>query len=478
MKHSTCLRSIAMAATLLLAGGTIPAAAQRSGDEPGIHRMELEAHRNVLPDTSGERALAPESAPRVVARTSKRVFGYRPYWAPADDYLSYDYNVLNVVAHFGAEVDSATGGLTTLRGWPSVAAIPYARARGVATVLVAISFGYDANDKLLGTPARSAALVDALVQAVKSGGGSGVNVDFEGVRGTQRANLVAFMRALAARMRAEIPGAEISMALPAVDWSNAFDLSALAAICDYVIMMGYDFHYAGSPTSGPIAPLAGESYNVTRSVETYLAAGVPSEKLLLGVPWYGYDWPVVDTVRVASTQGSGTAVFYKNAEPLAAQYGKRFDNATSSPWYVYSSFNGWHQVWYEDSLSLALKYRLVREKNLGGIGIWALSYEGGRREIWSGIAQAFGVVGSVAVRSAPEGLDLKITEGGVMVFLDRPGRLTLRAVDLLGRTVRAMCDERVDAGARGYRLGELPAGAYFIEASFEGRGKALPVVVK
>jgi spore germination protein YaaH len=187
----------------------------------------------------------------------------------------------------------------------------------VKIVLVVTSFGTTFNDAILGNPSKRSMLITTIVNEVQNAGGDGVNIDFEQVRASQRANMVVFMRDLASAIRGVIPGAEVSMATPAVDWSNAFDLAELSKICDYLVLMGYDYHWSSAPTAGPVAPLAGESYNVTRSVDTYLAAGVAPEKLLLGVPWYGYDWRVTDTSRMAATRGTGTAVTYNIAEPIA-----------------------------------------------------------------------------------------------------------------------------------------------------------------
>jgi spore germination protein YaaH len=391
------MRHLTLSAFLLLA--PLVMAAQ---EHISIHQRESAIHSGdtAIHADDGTGAIAgPAVALRraVAAPLSHRVFGYHPYWAAADDHTHYDYSALTTIGYFSMTVDAATGTYSTLRSWRTTPLISYAHERGVKVVLVVTNFGNAANDSILGDPAKGSALITAIVNEVKNAGGDGVNIDFEQVRGTQRANLVAFMRDLATAMRNVVPGAEVSMAVPAVDWSNAFDLAQLSTICDYLILMGYDYHYSGSSTAGPVAPLGGESYNVTRSVDTYLAAGVPGAKLLLGVPLYGYDWPVVDTSRMATTKGTGKAVTYKVAAPAAEANGKMFDTPTGTAWYRYAVDTVQHQVWYDDSTSLALKYVLAKSRGLGGIGIWALSYEGGRPEIWNGIKQAFAVPLGVAV---------------------------------------------------------------------------------
>jgi spore germination protein YaaH len=402
---------------LLVACGTITASAsaQPALQPVSIHQLEAEGHgndriENILFLKPAE-PLAPHGAP-----LSRRVFGYHPYWAGAEDHLKYDYSALSTIGYFSATVDTVTGSFSSVRSWRTTPLISYAHERGVKVVLVVTSFGNAFNDAILGNPVKRGMLITTIVNEVKNAGGDGVNIDFEQVRASQRANMVAFMSDLASALRGALPGAEVSMATPAVDWSNAFDLAELSKICDYLVLMGYDYHWSSAPTAGPVAPLAGESYNVTRSVDTYLAVGVAPEKLLLGVPWYGYDWRVVDTNRMAATRGTGTAVTYKVAEPAAQVRGKLFDAATGTAWYRYAVDTVQHQAWYDDSLSLSLKYGLVKSRGLGGIGIWALSYEGGRPEIWNGITQAFQV---------PSGVDLVENSRNIIRIYPNPARESL-----------------------------------------------------
>lgn len=424
----------------LLISAPMRTSAQEAPEEHrSIHRIEWESHGSTGSGGENEDALPPISGGPMLSeaspRLAKRVFGYRPYWVPADDYLSYDYTAITDLGYFGAEIDTATGGLGALHGWPTAAVIQAARARGIRVALVVTCFGSAQNSAILGNPSRQSRLVNDIVAAVGGGNGEGVNIDFEEVGVAQSVALVAFIQQLADRLHAAAPGVQLSMAVPAVDWSGTFDLAKLAGICDYLIMMAYDYHYTGSANAGAVSPLGGDAYNVARSVETYLMKGVPASKLLLGVPWYGYDWPVVDSTKGANTTGIAISSLYKDAEPAAQLSGKRFDTATSSPWYAYFTASGWHQIWYDDSLSLALKYRLVTQKQLAGIGIWALSYEGGRKEIWSGISQAFAVPSLVAKNEREEASLAASFERALEMAREDPDGITIQAFDLLGRQV-------------------------------------------
>ena len=90
-------------------------------------------------------------------------------------------------------------------------------------------------------------------------------------------------------------------------------------------------------------------------------------KIILGNPNYGYEWPSSSGEKGASTTGGGSAVIFSNAEAKALSYGKKWDTDSQTPWYRYQNPD-WFQAWYDDSLSLSKKYDFVIEKIIGGIG--------------------------------------------------------------------------------------------------------------
>jgi hypothetical protein len=138
-----------------------------------------------------------------------------------------------------------------------------------------------------------------------------------------------------------------------------------------------------------VAPLSNENYCVSKTVENYLNTGVAPGKLLLGVPWYGYDWPVVDNTRKSTATGTGSSRTMAAAETLAEEYSKILDYLTKVPWVRYMPSSVWRQLWYDDNESLMIKFEYSKSQQLGGIGIWALSYQGTHKEVWNTIINAF-----------------------------------------------------------------------------------------
>src|SRR6185312_932219 len=129
--------------------------------------------------------------------------------------------------------------------------------------------------------------------------------------------------------------------------------------------------------------------DVTRSVYNYLGRGIPPSKLCLAVPYYGYEWPTADSTVPSSATGPGTSFTYAAIKERVAALGRRWDNHSSTPYYIFPSDPAWKQGWYDDAESLGLKYDLALTKKLAGIGIWALSYDGANSELWDALRNHF-----------------------------------------------------------------------------------------
>jgi spore germination protein YaaH len=416
----------------------------------GIHQVESELYSKTI--SAGlaniEKAEAMPSGLNLAAtkRLTRKVLGWHPYWVSSTAYLSYDYNSLSHIAYCSYEVDTATGGYSTIHEWTTTPVISLAHEKGTKVLLTVTNFGISRNTIILSDTVKQKLLLSNVISLLKSRNGDGVNFDLESVGSSQRSNLVKFMTRAVKTIKSELPSAEISMAVPAVDWNSSWDINSLAMLCDYLIIMGYDYYWSGSTTAGPVAPLETESNNVTRSVNTYLLAGAKPEKLMLGVPWYGYDWPVVSSERKASATGTATARIYTSAKALAKTNTSTFDQMTKVPWLKYQISSLWRQLWYDDTVSLSMKYNLVNTKNLGGIGIWALSYEGGSSEIWRNIFKAFSPLDSGKI------IEFKIYPNPVygvskiQFYLQNNEHVSLKIFDLLGKTRAILIDGDLDAG--------------------------------
>ena len=359
----------------------------RSQVPVSIHQQQHEHFREIttaVPDTS---VPLPASLQRRVPEPLLEVLGYHPYWM-GTAWENYRFDLLTTIAYFGVELNK-DGSIGEKRGWPASSLINTAHQNGVRVVLVAILFNTSDLETLLRDSTNRKRAVDNLLKEVTEAGADGVNIDFEGVPGSQRKNLVSFMKELTQTFRGEDSQFQVTIAMPAVDWRDAFDYKALAEACDGLMIMGYDYHYSGSSVAGPVAPLKGwGTFNVTWTVNDYINETGQPEKLILGCPYYGYQWPTVSGEKGAPTTSTATAKIYSSAKTLASTHGRRWDEESLTPWYRFEN-NGWTQGWYEDSLSLSHKYALVQAENLKGVGIWALGYDGSEPELWGALSENF-----------------------------------------------------------------------------------------
>ncbi len=363
----------------------------QESDIPGIHQLEHNYYKNIFISTPEEKSFQrPIPLQERVSIPIKTVFGYHPYWMNSA-YPTYNYNLLSTIAYFGLDVDSY-GDIEDHHSWPFTSLINIAHRHGVKVVVVAINFDTNSLTTLLSNSTNRTRLVNNLLYEVTQANADGVNIDFEQFPGSQKQNLNLFMKALADTFHKYIPHSSVSIALPAVNWSNKFDYYALATICDALFVMGYNYHWSGSSNAGPVAPLIGwGTYNITWTVNDYLSATQGQRnKIVLGLPYYGIKWPTSSSMRGAPTIGTGSSLQYAGAENEAQSKGKLWDAESQTPWYSYQSSGNWYQAWYDDSLSLSLKYQLALSEDLQGVGMWALGYDGTRRELWGALRDLLG----------------------------------------------------------------------------------------
>ncbi|MFQ6610470.1 MAG: glycosyl hydrolase family 18 protein, partial [Fidelibacterota bacterium] len=321
-----------------------------------IHQQQLEEHRyDVIDFNTIDRDAGATLDSREINRTlSAEVIGYLPYWEYAE-YPNLRYDLLTQINYFSAEL-SPTGTILNAHNWPNLAMIEYAQTQGVKVKLCATLFGSADLTTLLSSPLNRQTAIDNLLYAATIADADGVDIDFELLPFGQRENMVLFMTDLVQAFHFAIPNSIITVTTPAVDWNGSWDYETLANITDGLFIMAYNYHWSGSSTAGPVSPLGGFYYDVGWTIDDYLYySGGNSEKLILGLPYYGYDWPVENSQIYSPATDIGIARTYSSAIYLAEMYENNWDENSSSPWIPYLS-STWHQCWFDDSLSLSLKY--------------------------------------------------------------------------------------------------------------------------
>ncbi|MFM2019189.1 MAG: hypothetical protein RL007_2845 [Bacteroidota bacterium] len=332
--------------------------------------------------------------PQMVCNLEKRVFGWHPYWM-GTVYNNYQWNLLSDLCYFDYAVSPNTGNNTNASyAWTTSAAVTAAINNGVDVHICATLFG--SHSTFLSNSTAQQTFINNMISQLQARGGKGVNIDFEGMGSANSVAFTSFMQNLSTQLHAAIPGSELSVALYAVDWSNTFDIPALTPYVDLFIIMGYDYYWSGSTTAGPEAPLYNyeTSYNrtLTRSITFYLAQGMPESKLLLGLPYYGREWETTSGTVPSSTTGNYTATkTYSVVRNNANGYwsNEQWEPNSFSPYYPYQISSTWRQLWCDNAYSMRSRFDVVNQRNLGGIGIWALGYDDGYPDYWNAISDKF-----------------------------------------------------------------------------------------
>lgn len=212
-------------------------------------------------------------------------------------------------------------------------------------------------------------LTEELIAEITSRGYQGVDIDFEYILASDREAFVSFV----ARIQTAVArlGYETSVALApksSADQQGLLyegkDYAGLGAVADYVLLMTYEWGYKYGPALS-VAPI-----NQVRRVVEYALTEIPPKKIHLGIPNYGYDWPLpfIRGETVATTIGNIEAVqlAVQNEVPI------RYDETAQSPFFFYSSQGITHEVWFEDIRDYREKYRLIIEYGLRGMSYWTI----------------------------------------------------------------------------------------------------------
>ena len=226
------------------------------------------------------------------------------------------------------------------------------------------------GELVLTDPAIQEQLIRQILQTVLLRGYAGVDVDFEYLPGTLALSYAAFLSRLRRLLHAQ--GRFLWVALtPKTSATQkgllyeGHDYPAIGAASDGVLLMTYEWGYTYGPPMA-VAPLP----NV-RAVLDYAVTAIPSSKIFLGIPNYGYDWPLPFVQGVTRAQ----SISNQHAIELAVEHqvAIQFDPTSQSPFFHYTDPAGTvHEVWFEDARSIAAKLKLISEYGFQGAGFWNL----------------------------------------------------------------------------------------------------------
>lgn len=212
-------------------------------------------------------------------------------------------------------------------------------------------------------------LIGQLVETVQEKGFRGVDIDFEYILAEDAEAFAEFVGNV--RLAINEIGYPVSVALapktsddqPGLLYAGK-NYALLGEAADKVLLMTYEWGY----TYGP--PMAVAPINKVREVVEYALTRIPAYKVNLGIPNYGYDWPLPFEQGVTAAKTIGNIEAVRIAIENDAQI--QFDTTAMSPYFRYVKDGVEHEVWFEDVRSMEAKFNLVREFDLRGMGYWQI----------------------------------------------------------------------------------------------------------
>lgn len=232
------------------------------------------------------------------------------------------------------------------------------------------NFDPDLINKILNTAALQETLISNIKAILKDKGYYGVILDLERIPSESRDLYNDFLRKITKELHVDNYVVSTALAPKTYDikegsWHGAHDYKAHGEIVDFVIIMTYEWGWSGGP------PMAVAPLNEVEKVIKYAVSVMPPEKVIMGIPFYGYDWtlPYIPKGEFAKAVGNEEAV------QIALQNGAiiKYDELSASPYFNYTAENNLkHVVWFEDARSIQSKLKLASRYGLRGVSYWAL----------------------------------------------------------------------------------------------------------
>ena len=245
--------------------------------------------------------------------------------------------------------------------------VDQAHAMGMQVWAVLDNFNKGDNvqsEVLFASTAARKKLIASLMKDAQTYGFDGINLDVEGIKASAGPHYVQFIRELSVDCRKAGLVLSIDSYVPA-SYSAFYNWAEQGRVADYVVMMGYDEHFAGGE-AGSVASIGYEKQGITD-----LLKQVPKEKLISAIPFYTRIWKEDASGTSSQSVGISSAKEWVEInqvelywqEDLGQYYGELEKDGVN------------YEIWMEEERSLELKMQLIRDNGLAGVACWRLGLE-------------------------------------------------------------------------------------------------------
>ncbi|WP_097004659.1 glycosyl hydrolase family 18 protein [Lacrimispora amygdalina] len=270
---------------------------------------------------------------------------------------------VNVISPTWYELTDNEGGFRSLA---DAEYVKKAHKKGLKVWALINNFSSDVNTEILMSKTSTRKkLIDALMAEAKTYGFDGINLDFEGIKEEAGPHYIQFIRELSIPCRENGLVLSVDNYVP-VPGNEFYNRKEQGIVADYVIIMGYDEHYAGGE-AGSVSSIQYVENGIKGTLKE-----VPKEKVINAIPFYTRIWTEgTDGKTSSSSIGIANAREWvrKNdvklywQEELGQYYGEL------------QTQEGKKAVWLEEERSIGLKMNLIRQYDLAGVACWKLGFE-------------------------------------------------------------------------------------------------------
>lgn len=325
--------------------------------------------------------------------------GFLPYWLLSYAQDSYQGSLTNL-SYFSLTLDEDGSilkrvnpreeepGWTTLKKETIKNRLIEAKQDGLTTSLTVFAGDEKKIDTLMSDPITHAEnLLADIMPIMKEYEFDDLNLDIESIKDasvSSQQQFTEFTRTLKKGMEmSQLGTLTVDITILSIFQTQRINPKEVAEIADRIVLMAYDYHNPGSYVAGPVSPLGGGGTNRFNDVKLSIQKAlefIPREKLLLGVPLYGYEWETLSSIPGAPViPGTGKTASDRRVQELltdCAQCILGRDAFGNEPYVIYPDGNFYHQIFYTDALSIEKKHTLAKEMGIAGVAYWAMGYEG------------------------------------------------------------------------------------------------------
>lgn len=279
------------------------------------------------------------------------------------DSMTASTKSVNVISPTWFSLSDNEGNFTNIA---SASYVQRAHEMGMEVWALIDNFSTEIDTKtILSSTTKRTYLIGNLVQTVQDYGIDGINIDFEQVAMDAGDDYIQFIRELSVVCRREGIVLSVDNYVP-TGYTDHYNREEQGLFVDYVIIMGYDEYYSGSPEAGPVASIEFVENGIADTV-----AVVPANKVINAVPFYTRVWKTENGTLTSEAVSMDVATQF-----IANNGVETYWNETTCHNYGEAQIGDvFYQVWLEDTQALQDKLNVMKKYNIGGVAEWKLGLE-------------------------------------------------------------------------------------------------------